>query len=285
MRKRLLLALAIVGLSGGIPTMVRADGPSPAPAAQRKEVSRPVAEIDRLKEAVASLQLTDDQRTKVDEIFKTAKEKVEAWWAANKDAMTQLEADAKAARESGDPAKIEAVKTKRQELLKDAPKPRAVAEQLKTVLTPEQQDKLKQTLQSGKGGGSNEALRPIARLRAALACLNLTADQKAKIKDIFSAAEQKVKDFRAANKDAFEKAEQDMKAAKQAGDPDKIAAARHQYETLMKDALNTKDLAGQINAVLTAEQQEKFQARLKAVDEKRPGAPNGPKPEAPAAIK
>jgi len=98
-------------------------------------------------------------------------------------------------------------------------------------------------------------------LIAALKDLNLTDDQKAKVKTIMEDFRPKAEAYRAANKDKFEKAMADIKAARTSGDKTQMQAARAEMEALIKGSPMAAAIE-QIKAILTPDQQTKFQAAL-----------------------
>jgi Spy/CpxP family protein refolding chaperone len=103
---------------------------------------------ERLENALADLNLTDDQKAKVDAILKPFKEDVAKWREDHKTDLEKAKADLVAAREAKDREKGKAAMQELRKLLETAPKPRDVVEKLKDVLTPEQQDKLKAKIEA-----------------------------------------------------------------------------------------------------------------------------------------
>lgn len=91
------------------------------------------------------LDLTKEQRDEVKTILKDAREKREAAIAENKDALDEID------------AKIRALVEQRRKLMGDAPDRKEVMEQVSEVLTPEQQEKLKEKIEAFK---DNRGERP-----------------------------------------------------------------------------------------------------------------------------
>lgn len=119
----------------------------------------------------------------------------------------------------------------------------------------------------GPGGGD---------VRELLADLNLTEDQKAKIKPMAEAFREKVETYKATHKDELSKLRADFEAAKTAGDKEKLKQLAGQREALMADAPKPKELIAQIETVLTPEQKATLDAKIEArkaeFKEKRPNA-------------
>ncbi len=241
MRKNVVLvALAMLGLGWASPVVLRADGPATAPAAQQNRPRQGPGvqrEFVMLQTALDGLNLTDDQKSKVHTIIDAARDKATAWRDANKDTLEQLRKDMKAAQESGDQTKIDAVKAKLQALYKDASHGKETLEQIKAVLTPEQQEKLQAKFQEYRkehAGG----LRVPTRIQNVLEGLDLSADQKTRVQAILN-------------------------------------TAKEQYKADPKSAPKPQELIQQIKAVLTPEQLAKLDAKVKAFENHRPGSGAG----------
>jgi len=118
---------------------------------------------------------------------------------------------------------------------------------------------LQQILRDGQG--------PLERVEKLLEELGLTDAQKAQVKTILEDAKTKWETWRDAHKDAIEKLKEEIKAARQAKDRDKLPAILEQAKELLKDAPKGEALQA-IKDVLTPEQKEKLEAKLKELREK-----------------
>ena len=116
---------------------------------------------------------------------------------------------------------------------------------------------------AGEMGGKRHG-PGVGEVRELLADLNLTDDQKAKIKSITEAFREKVEAYKTAHKDQIDKFRTDLEAAKTAGDKEKIRQLVQQREALMADAPRPKDLIAEIKTVLTPEQQTTLDAKVEA---------------------
>jgi len=278
MRKCAILALAISGAAFAGPALVRAQADT-KPAVPVAKAGGVQQQFDVAESILLGLNLTADQKTKIKAIFDTAKEKSQAFRQAHQEALSQLQQEMKAARESKDEDKIKAVKEKYLELMKDAPSRKEVLAQLKEVLTPEQEQQFRAAMAEkfpGTAGkdlapGSKAAPGPLAMLQHALEDLHLSADQKEKLDPIINTARENYKTWLENNKEALQDAQQEMKAARESGDTAKMAAARSKLAELHKGAPDPKQLIGQITALLTPDQQAKFEAKIKEFEEQRGG--------------
>ena len=118
--------------------------------------------------------------------------------------------------------------------------------------------------QPGDATGKRGERRGPGDVRELLADLNLTEEQKAKIKPMAEEFRQKVESYKAAHKDELEKLRTEVEAAKTAGDKEKMKQLAQQRETLMADAPKPKELIAQIEAVLTPEQKATLDAKIEA---------------------
>ena len=118
-----------------------------------------------------------------------------------------------------------------------------------------------------------------AALEKVLADLELTADQKTKIKTIVDDFQSKNEDFRAAHKDEIQPLMKAVMEAKKSGDKAKMKDALEALQAARADAPKLKDLLDKISEVLTPEQKEKFEKLVQdlkdKVQEKRQAAKDG----------
>ena len=91
-----------------------------------------------LKETLADLNLTADQKTKIDAMMADFHQKMEAFRTANESKIQALRDQAKQARQSGDKDKAKDLMGQIEALWADAPKPKDLITNIKTVLTPDQ---------------------------------------------------------------------------------------------------------------------------------------------------
>ena len=95
-----------------------------------------------LEHLLKGIELTDDQKTKVETIKTESRDKAKAFFEANKKAIEALRAETKTAHEAKDKEAMKSIREKRKALFADAPKPENVATQIRTVLTDDQQKTL-----------------------------------------------------------------------------------------------------------------------------------------------
>lgn len=107
--------------------------------------------------------------------------------------------------------------------------------------------------------------------------LNLTPDQETKVKAITSEAKAQHEAWRTAHGAEADALKAQMAAAREAKDEAKLKELRPKVEALMATMPKPKDTFDKIRAVLTPEQQAKFDAKIaetkKEFGEKRPGGP------------
>ncbi|MCE9589022.1 MAG: Spy/CpxP family protein refolding chaperone [Planctomycetes bacterium] len=105
---------------------------------------------EEMKRLFDSLNLSEDQKTKVHEIMDPLRDEMDKWRDSHKDEMEKLREEGKAARESGDKEKIKAVQVKRQAIFKTMPKPDGAFEKVAKVLNDEQRTKFKEGIEKMK---------------------------------------------------------------------------------------------------------------------------------------
>lgn len=93
---------------------------------------------DFLKETLEELNLTQDQKTKIQSMMQDFHQKMQAFRSAHEGKAQELREQMKAARDAGDKDKARQVAQQMEELKKDAPKPKELIDNIKTVLTPDQ---------------------------------------------------------------------------------------------------------------------------------------------------
>lgn len=153
--------------------------------------SRPRGPADddgkRIFEAVKQLNLTDEQAPKVRAILQEQGKLLEEWRTANQGKFEEITAQIQEARKAGDREKLQQLQKQRQELLagRKALHDSFMAK-LDEVLTDEQMAKLKELIA--------QRPMPLPRIRAALANLGLTPQQKTQVEEILKAAQEQAKD-------------------------------------------------------------------------------------------
>ena len=163
--KHTLIALAAVaGVLSLQPLSRAADTNAPAPPAAGDRIA---ALRERMQETAKELNLTDEQ-----------KEKIQAIIRGQADKLRELRQDTSLSQ----PEKAEKFKAIREDIIAEA----------KKVLTPEQFEKW-QAKQGGQAGGAGE--RPLARLQGAIKDLNLTDAQKEELKPIYQEQMEKLRDL------------------------------------------------------------------------------------------
>lgn len=127
--------------------------------------------LDRVREAVNELKLSDDQKSKIDKMFEDARSQMKK---LREEAAGDREEMTKKAREMFD----------------------KLREDIASVLNEDQKEQLKEKLQKafqrGAGAGGDIA----ARLKAAIAKLDLSDEQKSKVHDVLEETGKKAKDLR-----------------------------------------------------------------------------------------
>ncbi|MEI8194892.1 MAG: Spy/CpxP family protein refolding chaperone [Phycisphaerae bacterium] len=118
---------------------------------------------------------------------------------------------------------------------------------------------------------------PMQRLFAGL---NLTADQKAKLKEIVQPFHEKLAAWRQQNKAQLEALRDQIKAAREAHDKDKLKAAFQQLKTLRESAPKFKDILPQIKAILTPDQVKILDERIEKLRDRLEDARERRHPEA-----
>lgn len=115
--------------------------------------------------------------------------------------------------------------------------------------------------------------------------LNLTADQKAKIKDIVGPFHEKLSVWRTQNKTQLEALREQIKTARAAHDRAALKTAFQQLKQLRETAPKFKDILPEIKAVLTPEQVKILQERLEKVRDRLEEARTQHQPAATAPTK
>ncbi len=172
---RLAQTLCLMTVLGGTTALARADD-IPAPATQPANdrpapAGDPETIVQRLREQLSAMQLTDDQKQKIDDAMGKAEQ-----------SLKTLDSDLQNATQS-----------QRAQHLRDIFD--ALREQVRSVLSPQQQQELRRKI---NGSVSNR----LQRLRDGLSKIDLSADQKQKVKDLLEDARSKIEAARAGAADA-----------------------------------------------------------------------------------
>ena len=159
------VALAALCLPGLLPTKALA-ADKPADTTTREARQRPAGQrgpgmLEQLEQSINKLELTTDQKTKIKEIFVAAK--------------TKADELRKEAENLPQDQRREKMGTKFQEFMKDT------RDKVEAVLTPDQVEKIKSEFQRNGPGGTGG---PLERIQAIASKLDLTDDQKTKIKEL-----------------------------------------------------------------------------------------------------
>jgi Spy/CpxP family protein refolding chaperone len=163
--KHTFIALAAVaGVLSLQPLIRAADTNEPAPPAAGDRVG---ALRERMQETARELNLTDEQKEKLQTIIRAQMEK-----------LRELRQDTSLSQ----PEKAEKFKAIREDIIAEA----------KKVLTPEQFEKW-QAKQGPLAGGAGE--RPLAKLEGAIKDLNLTDAQKEQLKPLYQEQTEKLRDL------------------------------------------------------------------------------------------
>ena len=165
--KHTLIALAAVaGVLSLQPLTRAADTNEPAPPAAG---GRLAAQRERMQETARELNLTDEQKEKLQAIIRGQMEK-----------LRDLRQDTSLSQ----PEKAEKFKAIREDIIAEA----------KKVLTPDQFEKW-QAKQGQLAGGAGGAGGPLARIQGAIKDLNLTDAQKEQLKPIYQEQMEKLRDL------------------------------------------------------------------------------------------
>ena len=204
------LAMGLAALPARAEDPKPVEKPAETPAARGQSGRPDPAQMLRMqRERLDQLTLTADQKKKLDEIYATA------------------EADLKKAGD-GDRQALATAMTD-------------IREKVAAVLTDEQKAKFQAARAAGGAGGAGGAITNVVdRLEKSLEKLDLTADQKTKVKPVLEDARKKFEELR---------------SQLQSGDR---AAMREKFKTAMDD---TRD---KLKEILTPEQAEKLKADIEA---------------------
>lgn len=97
-----------------------------------------------------------------------------------------------------------------------------------------------------------------------LAKLNLTEDQKTKVKTILDDARKSREEFHSKNEETLKKLHEEAKTARESGDREKGRAAMEKIGKLMENAPKPQDTIDKIKGVLTADQSKQFEEAIEA---------------------
>ena len=125
-------------------SLVMAEKPA-APAATQPSEKGERKKMDpdqKMKDALDTLGLSDDQKTKVAAAFADFKKSSDAWDASHDAEVKELKTKYEAAKKEKDEAKIKALETQKNDLWKSRPNTKKLNEDIKAILTPEQKTKL-----------------------------------------------------------------------------------------------------------------------------------------------
>jgi len=144
-------AIAVLGLAGVAP-LARAANTAPAgPAATAPDRDGPLAErreiLQDIREALASLNLTDDQKTKIKDVVEDFRKLREDYRADHKAELEPLLKDLKAAHEAKNEEQVKADLEKIRVIMEAGPKPRELLMKLAALLTPEQRKDFRAAMQ------------------------------------------------------------------------------------------------------------------------------------------
>lgn len=215
---------------------------------------------DRHRTLFDGIDLSDEQKAEIKEIMKAAGEARKAYIEANRDAFAKVREQMNEARESKDREAMKAAHDAFKALMQDGPKP--PFDKAKAVLTDEQLKQFEANLEKAKAGRHNghgkDRGHAVGRV---LHSLNLTEDQKTKIKQIFADARDSV------DQEAAVEIREEMKTARENKDREAMKAAMDKLKALRESS--DVDVIGDIKKVLTDEQVEKLEAALSKRKEHR----------------
>ncbi len=144
----------------------------PSPSAQAGERQQAGALFERLRARLGELNLSDDQKQKIEGFFTDARTKLEAMREQLKNATRE--------------ERLEQVRPIFQKLRTD----------IESVLSPEQVQALKQKLEAGGRTAGQTGGQVLGKLRNALSQLQLSDDQKQKAEDLLKETRAKIEQIR-----------------------------------------------------------------------------------------
>ena len=213
MKKTLLLA-SVLTLTGGVsvaqgqpgggppdgepPRMGQQDGEHGprGPQADRRERGPrdeagphgPHGPGDIARRLFAGMELTDAQKAEIEEIMIAHGDERKAWHEAHQEELQALREQMREAHEAKDKEAIDATRKQVQELMESAPKPDATHDQIRALLTEDQQkifderiEKMRRFMEQRRQGGPDAMRRPGGRL---FGNLNMSDEQKVQLREI-----------------------------------------------------------------------------------------------------
>lgn len=269
---RIFLTLMIVGLMS-VPALARGDrgdrgvGGEGERAARQKQGERrahgPRDHGHPILGVLRKLDLTEEQKQKVQQIMKGHRESAEQWREQNREKMKQLLEQLRQAKKSGDEDKAEQIKEQIKTLTQQDGGPGDLIDDIKGVLTDEQKAKLEEMRPDRRPGGPGG---PGDHLQRVFGQLDLTDAQKEKIHAIMQSHHEKMAEFRKANEEKLKTIHEQMRQARKDRDREKMKQLMEQMRQLREGGPERGAVMEEIMAVLTPEQQ----AKLKEIRKDRP---------------
>ncbi len=135
----------------------------------------------------------------------------------------------------------------------------------------------------GEGPRAERRGEAMDQLRGALKDLNLSEDQKARIKTIMDEARDSREKFMEEHKDEVQAIREKMKAAREAKDSEQMKQLGEELRSIMESGPKPTDTMDKIKGVLTPEQREQLQGKLDQWKENhpRPRLEEGERPRRP----
>lgn len=124
-------------------------------------------------------------------------------------------------------------------------------------------------LRQGQGDGEGRGAGPRGPFNEVIEQLNLTDAQKEQVKQIMTKHHEQVEAFREKNGEQFQELRGQMRDAMEEKDYDKLHSLIDQLKAVEKDRPTIKQLASEIRAVLTEEQQKIWDAKAEEIKNNR----------------
>jgi Spy/CpxP family protein refolding chaperone len=170
----------------------RAEGPArreggPEGAARPPKLGEGRILADLLDRLVKELNLTDEQQSQIRQMIDTHRQEVQNWWKQRGEDAKALKDRFQKAREGNDESALKELHQKRLAVEKDlAALRQKLLEQIKGVLTDEQKETFRRLAPLGR-----KLVDAGQRIRAALAKLDLTPEQKEKLHKLLAEVKEK----------------------------------------------------------------------------------------------
>jgi Spy/CpxP family protein refolding chaperone len=121
----------------------------------------------------------------------------------------------------------------------------------------------------GKGEGRGQGMRgPFSEV---IEALNLTDDQKAKVKEVLTKHHDQMEAFREKHGDQMQQFREDLRKAMESKDYDAMHKLVDTFKSIDQDRPTLKSLADDLRGILNADQQAIFDKKIEEIKAKGPG--------------